>query len=56
MAGNVPDANAPFAEASPPSVPPEATNWLGSMAGTGRITGDIVSPATEESEWELLRG
>jgi transcriptional regulator with XRE-family HTH domain len=29
--------------------------WLGCMAGTARITGDIVSPAIDESEWEMLR-
>jgi prevent-host-death family protein len=45
----------PVAEVVPPSAPPVATNWLGCMAGTGRIVGDIVSPATEESEWEVLR-
>ena len=46
----------PVAEVVPPSAPPAVANWLGCMAGTGRITGDIVSPATEESEWEVLRG
>jgi prevent-host-death family protein len=30
-------------------------DWLGSLAGTGRIVGDIVSPAGEESDWEALR-
>jgi transcriptional regulator with XRE-family HTH domain len=29
--------------------------WLGCMAGTARILGDIVSPAIDESEWEMLR-
>ncbi len=46
----------PVAEIVPPSAAPTPLNWLGCMAGTGRITGDIVSPATEESEWEALRG
>jgi len=25
------------------------------MAGTGRILGDIVSPASDEQDWEALR-
>jgi hypothetical protein len=28
---------------------------LGSLAGTGRIIGDIVSPAVEEADWDALR-
>lgn len=31
-------------------------SWLGCMEGTGRITGDIISPAADESDWEVLRG
>ena len=27
-------------------------SWLGSFSKTGRITGDIVSPAVLESEWK----
>lgn len=44
----------PVAEVIPP--PPEASDagWLGSMVGHGRIVGDIVAPATGESEWEAL--
>jgi len=30
-------------------------SWLGSFSKTGRITGDIVSPAVLESEWEAPR-
>jgi len=42
------------AQVTPP--PPEARSqsWLGCMAGKARITGDVVSPAAEESEWEAL--
>ena len=43
----------PVAEIVPPSPPAERV--LGSMAGTGRIVGDIVAPASEESDWEVLR-
>ncbi len=45
----------PIAEVTPPSPPVEHKNWLGSMVGSFDITGDIVSPASEESEWEALR-
>jgi len=29
-------------------------SWLGCMRGTGRITGDIVSPAEDTDAWEVL--
>src|SRR5712691_7533827 len=29
--------------------------WLGSLRATGRITGDIASPAVPENEWEAGR-
>ena len=29
-------------------------DWLGSMADTIKIKGDIVSPVMEESDWEAL--
>lgn len=45
----------PVAEIVPPSVPDRPRDWLGSFAHTGRILGDIVSPATDEKEWEVLR-
>jgi len=45
----------PVAEIIPPSKAPQAKSWLGSMAGTGQILGDIVSPATDESDWNALR-
>ncbi|MGH9468378.1 MAG: type II toxin-antitoxin system Phd/YefM family antitoxin [Terriglobales bacterium] len=28
---------------------------LGSMVGTGKILGDIVSPAFDESDWDMFR-
>jgi prevent-host-death family protein len=46
----------PVAEVVPPSAPERPAGWLGSMAGTGRITGDIVAPGASEDEWEVLRG
>ena len=30
------------------------SNWMGSMKGQIEILGDIVSPANEESDWEVL--
>ncbi len=44
----------PVAEVVPPSPAPPA-DWLGSMKDTIEIVGDIVSPANEESDWEVLR-
>ena len=45
----------PVAEVSPPPLPHRAATWLGCMAGTARIKGDIVSPAADPSDWEVLR-
>jgi prevent-host-death family protein len=43
----------PVAEIVPPS--PPAGRRLGSMAGTAHIVGDIVAPATDPSDWDVLR-
>ncbi|HEV2178079.1 MAG TPA: type II toxin-antitoxin system Phd/YefM family antitoxin [Terriglobia bacterium] len=45
----------PVAEVVPPSAPPRPQSWIGSMAGTGKILGDIVSPAGKKSDWEAAR-
>jgi prevent-host-death family protein len=45
----------PVAEVMPPSPKPKKTPWFGSMAGTGRIMGDILSPASDESDWDVLK-
>jgi prevent-host-death family protein len=45
----------PVAEIVPPSAPERPAGWLGALAGTGRIEGDIVAPATEEEDWEVPR-
>lgn len=45
----------PVAEVVPPSVPERPAGWLGALAGTGSIEGDIVSPASEERDWEIFR-
>jgi len=44
----------PVAEVVPPSPAPVA-DWIGSMKGTAKIVGDIVAPASDESDWEVLR-
>jgi prevent-host-death family protein len=43
------------AEVVPPSPSEEPAEWLGSMAGSFEILGDIVSPVIEESDWEAAR-
>lgn len=45
----------PIAEVMPPSPPKKPKAWLGSLRSTGRIVGDIVSPAVAQREWEALR-
>jgi prevent-host-death family protein len=46
----------PVAELVPPRASRRQKQWVGSLAGTGEITGDIVSPASEEDDWDALRG
>jgi len=43
------------ADVVPAAVRDDEKNWLGFMKGTAEITGDIVSPATDPEEWEVLR-
>ncbi|MGH7267137.1 MAG: type II toxin-antitoxin system Phd/YefM family antitoxin [Candidatus Rokuibacteriota bacterium] len=45
----------PVAEVVPPSTGSVPGAWLGSFASTGKIVGDIVSPATHDADWETLR-
>jgi prevent-host-death family protein len=45
----------PVAEVVPPTAVVDREAWIGSMKNTMRITGDIVSPANDEDEWEVLR-
>ncbi len=46
---------APVAEIVPPPMPEKPKGWLGAMKGTARIVGDIVSPASNADDWEVLR-
>lgn len=44
----------PIAQVLPPPPPEHPASWLGAFRETGRIVGDILSPAVEEEEWEIL--
>ena len=43
------------AEVVPPPPAPRPEHWLGALESTGKIKGDIVSPASEVEDWEALR-
>lgn len=43
------------ADVVPPVPAVEKGNWLGSMADTFEIVGDVVSPVNEKTDWEALR-
>jgi len=45
----------PVAEVVPPSAPTNTGPWIGSLAHTGRIQGDIVAPAEDARHWEVLQ-
>lgn len=45
----------PVAEVVPPTSVEDRSSWIGSMKDSMRITGDIVSPAIDEADWEVLR-
>jgi prevent-host-death family protein len=45
----------PVAEVVPPTSVEARSSWIGSMKDLTRIKGDIVSPAIDEDEWEVLR-
>ena len=45
----------PVADIVPTGPPPDRDAWLGSLKGSVEIRGDIISPATDEDEWDALR-
>lgn len=45
----------PVAEIRPPAPAKPSGTWLGSLADSGRIVGDVVAPAAAPDEWEVLR-
>ena len=44
----------PIAEVIPPATPVDRQQWIGSMKDGMQILGDIVSPASDEEDWEAL--
>jgi prevent-host-death family protein len=45
----------PLAQIVPAPVPSRPEHWVGSFRSTGKIVGDIVAPASEEEDWDVLR-
>ena len=45
----------PVAQVVPPPARPRPKRWLGDMAGTAKIVGDIIAPAADESDWDALK-
>jgi len=45
----------PVALVVPPPEPIKDESWLGALRSNGKIVGDIVSPASDETDWEVLR-
>lgn len=45
----------PVADVVPPSAPSRPASWLGSMASTAELRGDVVGPASSEEDWDTLR-
>lgn len=45
----------PIAQVIPPPLPGRPGSWVGSFASTGKIVGDIIEPAVEQREWDVLR-
>ena len=44
----------PVAMVVPPPLPKPEESWIGSLRSSGKILGDVVTPASEESDWEVL--
>jgi len=45
----------PLAEVVPPAATVDRDAWIGSLRGTVEIKGDVISPADDEQDWEVLR-
>jgi prevent-host-death family protein len=45
----------PIAEVVPPPPGARGAAWLGSMAGSAAIVGDLIAPVSDASEWEALK-
>ncbi|MGC2529763.1 MAG: type II toxin-antitoxin system Phd/YefM family antitoxin [Candidatus Acidiferrum sp.] len=45
----------PVAEVVPAVISVDRSKWIGSLEGSMEFLGDIISPANDEDEWEVLR-
>lgn len=45
----------PIAQVLPPPPPERKEGWVGSFRHSGKIVGDVISPAAEVEQWEVLR-
>jgi len=45
----------PVAEIIPATTEVDRKAWIGSLQGSVEILGDIISPAVDEDDWEVLR-
>ena len=46
----------PVALITPPPEPEKPVSWIGMFQSNGKIIGDIISPAMDDNEWEVLKG
>lgn len=44
----------PVAMVVPPPAGEKSCAWMGSFRSSGKIVGDILAPAAEEADWEVL--
>lgn len=44
-----------IAEVGPPRTLKRQESWLGKLSNSGKITGDLVSPASDLADWNVLR-
>jgi len=45
----------PIALVTPPPPPPKQDQWIGCMKDQIKIKGDILNPAVDEKDWEVLK-
>lgn len=46
----------PIAVIDPPPPPEKNKKWTGTFKSRGKITGDILSPAADTIDWDVLNG
>lgn len=45
----------PVADIVPPNIEVDRARWIAEMQGSAETLGDIISPASDEDDWEVLR-